>query len=64
MPRDSNARFQALDGLIELFGADKVLDEVPRYYGAEFNDFLDHLARYWEFDITDDGRIIFPDEEE
>ena len=59
MVLSSNELWEAFYQLRETMGDKTILEELARYIGDhELREFLqDHLGRYYEFDINEDGSI-------
>jgi len=64
MVLSSNQLWEAFYQLRETMGDKTILEELARYIGDnELKEFLqDHLGRYYEFDISDDGSIKWNNE--
>jgi hypothetical protein len=64
MVLSSNQLWEAFYQLRETMGDKTILEELARYIGEnELREFLqDHLGRYYEFDISDNGSIKWNNE--
>jgi len=64
MVLSSNQLWEAFYQLRETMGDKTILEELARYIGDnELKEFLqDHLGRYYEFDISDNGSIKWNNE--